>query len=118
MKVRGLALGLVTLLAVAVPAAAQERTGSIAGTIKDSSGGILPGATVQATSPALVGSQTAVADEQGNYRFPALTPGLYEINASLQGFTPTKATNVRLTIGQALKIDLALTSPPSRKASR
>ena len=108
MKVRGLALGLVTLFAFAIPATAQERTGSIAGTIKDSSGAILPGATVQATSPALVGSQTAVADEQGNYRFPALTPGLYEINATLQGFTAGKATEVRLGIGQALKIDFAL----------
>jgi outer membrane receptor protein involved in Fe transport len=107
MRVR-LALGLCGLLLVSATALAQERTGSIAGTIKDSSGGILPGATIQATSPSLVGTQTAVADGQGNYRFPALTPGVYEITATLQGFTAAKATEVRLAIGQLLKIDLAL----------
>ena len=87
MRVRSLALGLCGLLVVAATAFAQERTGGIAGTMKDSSGAILPGATVQATSPSLVGAQTAVADHQGAYRFPALTPGVYEITATLQGFT-------------------------------
>src|SRR5688500_6070371 len=107
MKVRGLALGLFTLFVVA-SATAQERTGSIAGSVKDASGAILPGATVQATSPSLVGAQTAISDDQGNYRFPALTPGVYEITASLSGFTAAKVMEVRLALGQALKIDLAL----------
>jgi Carboxypeptidase regulatory-like domain len=80
-------LGLFLLLAVSTPLAAQERTGSISGSVRDSSGGVLPGAVVEATSPSLVGTQTAVADAQGNYRFPALTPGVYEITATLQGFT-------------------------------
>jgi outer membrane receptor protein involved in Fe transport len=108
MRVRCVAIGLCGLLMVAATAFAQERTGGIAGTVKDSSGAILPGATVQATSPTLVGVQTAVADHQGAYRFPALTPGLYEITATLQGFTVAKVTDVRLGIGQQLKIDLAL----------
>lgn len=89
MKVRGLALGLFTLFVVA-SATAQERTGGIAGSVKDASGAMLPGATVQATSPSLVGIQTAVADGQGNYRFPALTPGVYEITATLQGSRPPR----------------------------
>src|SRR5688572_33458138 len=105
MRVRCIAIGLCGLLMVAATGFAQERTGGIAGTVKDSSGAILPGATVQATSPALVGVQTAVSDHQGNYRFPALTPGVYEINATLQGFTAAKVTDVRLGIGQMLKID-------------
>ena len=108
MTVRRHVLVLLALLAVASPLAAQERTGSIAGTVKDSSGAILPGAIVEATSPSLVGTQTAVADGQGNYRFPALTPGVYEITATLQGFTVVKVPDARLAIGQALKIDLAL----------
>jgi outer membrane receptor protein involved in Fe transport len=108
MRLPTLALGLCGLCFAAATAVAQERTGSIAGTIKDSSGGILPGATVQATSPSLVGSQTAVTDGQGNYRFPALTPGVYEITATLQGFTASQAKDVRLAIGQVLKIDLGL----------
>ena len=108
MSVRRHVLVLLALLVVASPLAAQERTGSIAGTVKDSSGAILPGAIVEATSPSLVGTQTAVADGQGAYRFPALTPGVYEITATLQGFTVAKVPDVRLAIGQALKIDLAL----------
>jgi outer membrane receptor protein involved in Fe transport len=107
MRVR-LALALCGLLVIVASATAQERTGSIAGTIKDSSGGILPGATITATSPSLVGVQTAVSDGQGTYRFPALTPGIYEVTATLQGFTISKATDVRLAIGQVLKIDLSL----------
>ena len=107
-SVRRSVLVLVALF-VALPAAAQERTGSIAGTVKDSSGGILPGATVEATSPSLVGTQTAVVDGQGNYRFPALTPGVYVITATLQGFTVGRMPDVRLALGQALKVDLALT---------
>ena len=68
MNVRGLALGLFTLFAVAAPVTAQERTGSIAGSVRDSSGAILPGATVQATSPSLVG----IAD--GGCRQPGQLP--------------------------------------------
>lgn len=98
----------VLLFVVATSAIAQERTGSISGTVKDSSGGILPGAVVEATSPSLVGVQTAMVDAQGNYRFPALTPGVYEITATLQGFTAARIPSVRLQLGQALKVDLAL----------
>lgn len=108
MGVRLLARGVFVVLLTAAPAMAQERTGSIAGSITDSSGGVLPGATIQATSPSLVGVQTAIADAQGNYRFPALTPGTYEITATLQGFTTAKTSAVRLAIGQVLTINLAL----------
>jgi hypothetical protein len=76
--------------------------------VNDTSGAILPGATVTATSPSLVGIQTAVSDDQGNYRFPVLTPGVYEISASMQGFTIAKVPAVRLQLGQVLKIDLTL----------
>lgn len=95
-------------LAFAVPAAAQEQRGSIEGVIKDSSGGALPGATVQARSPAVVGVSTVVSDTTGNYRFPSLPPGRYEITATLQGFTPAKASNIQLELGQVLKVDLSL----------
>ena len=78
------ALFAVTLLAL--PAAAQEQTGSITGVVKDSSGAVLPGATVEARSPSAVGVSTAVTDANGIYRFPALPPGTYEISATLQGF--------------------------------
>ena len=99
---------LCALLAIAGPALAQDRSGTITGTVRDSSGGILPGATVQAASPSLVGVQTAVSDGQGTYRFPALTPGVYEITAPLQGFTTSKTPNVQLALGQTLRVDFGL----------
>ena len=89
-------------------ATAQEQRGSIEGVIRDSSGGILPGVTVETRSPALVGASSAVTDSQGVYRFPSLPPGVYEVTATLSGFGTAKAANVRLELGQILKVDLTL----------
>ena len=105
---RYLVLPLLLCVLFAVPVAAQEQRGSIEGVIKDSSGAALPGATVQARSPALVGVTTVVSDTSGIYRFPSLPPGRYEITATLQGFTAAKASSVQLELGQVLKIDLTM----------
>ena len=106
---RKLVLGLLAAaLLVAVPVSAQEQRGSIQGAVKDSSGGVLPGVTVEAKSPSLVSVQTAVTDTNGAYRFPALAPGKYTISASLQGFGAAKIDNVDLIVGSTLKIDLTM----------
>jgi outer membrane receptor protein involved in Fe transport len=100
---------LVLLLCLAgATAFAQEQRGSIEGVIKDSTGAIIPGVTVEARSPSLVGVQTALTDASGVYRFPALAPGKYEITATLQGFSGAKATGVALELGQILKVDLTM----------
>jgi hypothetical protein len=83
------------LVGVCASAAAQEQRGSIEGIVRDSSGGVLPGVTIEARSPSLVGVQSTVTDAQGIYRFPALTPGQYEVTATLQGFTPVRASRRR-----------------------
>ena len=55
----------------------QVITGNILGTVKDESGAVVPGATTTIQSPALLGGPTTfVTNEKGQYRFPALTPGL------------------------------------------
>jgi hypothetical protein len=92
----------------AATATAQEQRGSIEGAIRDHSNAVMPGVTVEARSPALVGVQQAVTDERGAYRFPALRPGRYEISATLQGFAPAKASDVLLELGQVLRVDLIL----------
>ena len=69
---------------------------------------VLPGVTVEARSPSLVGTPTAVTDARGTYRFPALTPGVYEVGATLQGFRLAKVESVRLPLGQVLRVDLTL----------
>ena len=98
----------VAALAAAAPAVAQEQRASIEGTIRDSSGGVLPGVTVEARSPSLAGVESTLSDSSGTYRFPALRPGRYEVTATLQGFQPAKQSDVRLELGQILKIDLAM----------
>ncbi|MEX2273243.1 MAG: TonB-dependent receptor [Vicinamibacterales bacterium] len=95
-------------LAIAVPAAAQETRGAIEGVVKDASGGVLPGVTVEAKNVSGATASTTT-DERGIYRFPALPVGTYTIVATLQGFNTAQRTDVLLTIGQQLKADLTLT---------
>ena len=99
---------LLVMLWPAVPTLAQEQRGSIEGIVRDSSGGVLPGTTVEARSPAMAGVQTTTTDGNGLYRFPALPPGRYDVTATLQGFQPAKSSDVRLELGQVLKIDHTL----------
>jgi len=99
------------LLALAVPLAAQSSTsGSVQGTVKDAQGGVLPGVTVTAYSDALVSRHaTAVTDGRGMYRFPSLPSGTYAFEAELAGFRKVRQDAVRVSLGQALSLDLTLT---------
>mgnify|MGYP003429346160 FL=1 len=87
-RVSVIALGL--LLALTTMVRAQETRGSIEGVVKDSSGGVLPGVTVEAVNAAQTGAVSAVTDANGKYRFPALAPGRYEVTANLTGFQASK----------------------------
>ena len=104
---RTLLAGLAAALVCLGPAAAsaQELTGAIEGVVRDSSGAILPGATVEATGPA--GVVTTVSDERGEYRFPRLPSGRYRVVATLSGFSP-KESPVDLTVGVTARTDFAL----------
>src|SRR5688572_7804984 len=86
-------------LLVATAAAAQETRGSIEGVVKDSSGAVLPGVTVEAR--AIGGAvASAVSDETGTYRFPALAPGRYVVAATLTGFQGATVEDINLQLGQ------------------
>ena len=65
-------------------------TGTIQGRVADAQGAVLPGVTVTATSPSALGAQTTVTSETGNYRFPAVPPGTYELTFELAGFNTLK----------------------------
>jgi hypothetical protein len=95
------------IAALAVPAFAQEQRGSIEGVVRDASGAVLPGATVEAQSN--VGPvATSVSDAVGSYRFPALPPGNYKVTANLQGFVSREVVDVRVALGQIKKVDFSL----------
>src|SRR5215471_6629744 len=74
-------------------------TGSINGKVADTSGGVLPGVTVSATSPSSMGVQSSVTDSGGNYRFPALPPGSYTVTFELPGFNTLKRENIQIAMG-------------------
>jgi len=86
---------------------AQEA--SIAGTVKDATGAVLPGVTVTATSPALIEQQrTAVTDAAGRYVITPLRPGVYKVEFSLAGFGTTVREGVNLTSGLTGNVEAEL----------
>jgi hypothetical protein len=85
------------VLVIVVPRAVYAQA-SIAGTVKDSSGAVLPGVTVEASSPALIEkTRTAVTDGSGQYRIEDLRPGVYSVTFTLSGFSTIKRDGVELT---------------------
>ena len=99
---------LALVLCLGTAAAAQETRGSIEGIVKDPTGAVLPGVSVQAKGITVAGGQTALSDSNGIYRFPALQPGTYEVVGTLQGFQTARAEQVVLSLGQVLKVDLTM----------
>ena len=84
---------------------------SIGGTVKDASGAVLPGVTVEAASPALIEKiRTAVTDGTGQYRIESLRPGTYAVSFSLPGFSTVRREAVELagsftaTVNAELKV--------------
>jgi outer membrane receptor protein involved in Fe transport len=86
----------------------SKETGAIVGTVIDDEGTPIPGVEVMLTGPKLMGVRTAITDADGQYRFPALPPGTYKIEAKLQGFVRTIRENIRLHTTIRLTIDLTM----------
>src|SRR5881409_2637273 len=85
-------------LALLSPALASAQTSGIAGIVKDTSGAVLPGVTVEVSSPALIEkTRAAVTDGTGQYKIVALRPGIYSITFSLTGFNTVKREGIDVT---------------------
>ena len=81
-------------------AARAQTNSSIAGVVTDSTGGVLPGVTVEASSPALIEKvRSAITDASGQYKIIELRPGTYEVTFSLPGFATVKRDGIELTTG-------------------
>ena len=87
---------------------AQSFTGTIVGTIKDSSGAAIPHATVSITSQQTGRQDSVTADIEGRYTSLPLPPGEYRVEATLQGFKSAVRSNVVVTIASTVVIDFAL----------
>ena len=92
----------------ALAAHAQINPGHLTGTAKDAQGAVLPGVTVTATSPALLGRQSVVSEANGDYRFPSLPAGTYAVTFELSGFQTARRENIVLQTGQTLTVDITL----------
>jgi len=86
------------ILAVLLISAKAHAQGSITGAVKDASGAVLPGVTVEASSPALIEKvRTAVTDGTGQYRIEDLRPGSYTVTFTLTGFSIVRREGIELT---------------------
>ena len=111
MKGRLAGFGLaIVLFGLPVHSDAQSiASGSISGVVRDESGAVLPGVTVEAASPALIEKvRAAVTDGQGIYRIIDLRPGVYSVTFSLVGFNSVRQENVELSAGVTANISVPL----------
>jgi hypothetical protein len=97
------------LLAWLVPVVAWSQTAAtLVGVVEDAQGGRLPGVTVHLREVATGVARDIVTDGEGRFRAAALSPGEYELHASLEGFRPLVQTGVRLTVGENAALTLVL----------
>jgi len=101
---------------VAVPATAFAQA-AIAGTVKDTSGGVLPDVTVEATSPALIEkTRSATTDSSGQYRIENLTPGIYTVSFTRPGLATERQQGIELTGSLTVTVNAELRIGPFAEA--
>ena len=95
---------LAAVVVAIVPALASAQ--AIAGVVRDASGAVLPGVTVEATSPALIEKvRTAVTDGAGQFRLDSLVAGVYSVTYQLPGFSTVQRTQVELQTGVTVTLN-------------
>ena len=103
------ALKCLTLVCVLLLPATALAQASLTGTVRDGSGGVLPGVTVETSSPVLIEkTRSAVTDGTGQWRIVDLRPGTYSLTFTLPGFVTVKRDNIELTGSQTLTIPVEL----------
>ena len=96
------------VLAMATAMWAQERTGTVVGSVKDGTGAGIPGAEVEMSSPALIRATKVVSDEQGEFLLGGLPPGVYTLLVKKAGFASIKQEGLAVQIGRQLRTDLKM----------
>jgi Carboxypeptidase regulatory-like domain len=99
---------LLTMLLLALPAAAQTNTGQISGTVRDSSGGVLPGVTVTVTNTQTGIEWTDVTSSTGTYTVTNLPVGSYKVAAQLEGFRKAERSGFAMIADGRLSADFSL----------
>ena len=106
MRIKRALLCVFVLTLVAAPAWAQFETGNVVGTIKDSTGAVVPGAKVTLTNTQTGVTSERTSDANGNYEFFTVRPGTYVITGEKSGFSIALVDNVIVTVGARQRVDL------------
>ena len=96
------------MLVFAGLAFAQADTGRIVGAVMDSTGAMVPGATITVTNEKTGQQRTVKSSESGLYVVTNLAPASYSVTGKTEGLGPTEYTEIRLTVGQERNLDLIL----------
>lgn len=96
------------LAATAVPLRAQSTFGTILGTVKDTTGAVVPGARVVITNTDEGSARSVETDASGNYELVDVKPGHYSVSVSKAGFQTSQVTGIELTARQTLRADVSL----------
>jgi hypothetical protein len=99
---------LVCVLALSVATSAFAQTTSISGVVKDSAGGVIPGATVVVKDNTTGTAYEAVTNSTGAFSIPAIQAGTYTVTATLTGFKTAQVANLRVAIGTPATANLTL----------
>jgi Carboxypeptidase regulatory-like domain/TonB dependent receptor-like, beta-barrel len=102
------AVAVIGALLLTTPVRGQVATGSILGTVTDSSGGAVPGAQVTATNLDTQYSRSATTDQSGQYSLPLMPVGKYKVDVALDGFKTLSRTGILLEVGRNARIDVAI----------
>ncbi len=108
MRMRLLSSWLVVLVSLVAASADAQQNSALTGVVTDAQAAVLPGVTVTAASPALIGGQSAVTEPNGSYRFASLPAGVYTLTFELSGFQSFRRTNIVLGLGQTLTVNAQL----------
>jgi hypothetical protein len=107
-KRQWIALGLLAVLIAVGPARAQTFVASIGGTVRDASGGFVPGVKVTVTDVTTNVSTTVMTNSTGNYMVPFLKSSAYKVTFEKDGFEKSVSENITLVMNQKLSLDSAL----------
>src|SRR5437867_5054533 len=106
-SVLGAGLAFLALFAVGGAALAQtgQSFGELVGKVMDEQAGVLPGVTVTLSGPAVMGTQTAVTNDRGLYRFPAVASGTYQLAFELSGFAKLTREGIVVPVRLTITVD-------------
>jgi len=96
------------VLLLSLPAFSQGSSGRILGTVTDSSGGVVAGATVSVVDVDRGVTRTLTTDDAGVYNAPNLTPGTYTVRVEAKGFKKLERQNVVIEVGHEVRVDLTV----------